>query len=213
MNRFRDRTSAGIALGARLAETENGSSDVIVLGLPRGGVPVAVPVAECLDAPVDVLVVRKLGVPGQEEFAMGAIASGGARMLNIDLIDRLGIADAEVERVVERETAELGRREAVYRAGAPPLDLKGKRVIVVDDGIATGASMGVAVEALRGLDPASIVVAAPVASEESVRDLERIADRVVVSIVPRRFLAVGYWYDDFGQTTDDEVVALLERRL
>jgi predicted phosphoribosyltransferase len=184
---------------------------VVVLGLPRGGVPVAAEVAARLDAPLDVFVVRKLGVPGHEELAMGAIASGGARVLNGDVVAGLDIPSSMVEAVTRQEQAELERRERLYRGGRDPVDIRGRTVILVDDGLATGASMRAAVTALRARDPARLVVAVPVGAPETCAAFETIADEVVCAIAPPYFAAVGSWYDDFGQTTDDEVQDLLER--
>lgn len=208
MDGFRNRADAGRALASRLREEYAGRDDVLVVGLPRGGVPVAAEVADVLGAPLDVLVVRKLGVPGHRELAMGAIASGGAEVRNQTIIDRLGIGEPEIARVAT-ERAELERRERFYRDGRPPIDPAARTVIVVDDGLATGASMRSAVTALRSLGPASVVVAVPVGAPETCRDLERVADGVVCAVAPISFYAVGQWYDDFRQTTDDEVRRLL----
>jgi len=206
--RFRDRTEAGRALAKRLAAYE-GDANVLVLGLPRGGIPVAFEVALALRAPLDVFVVRKLGVPGHEELAMGAIASGGVTVFDPGIVDLVG--RRELSSVVERETAELERREHLYRNHTPPQNPPGKTVILVDDGLATGASMQAAVHALRGLKPHKIVVAVPVASRDACEALEQVADDVVCVLTPERFYAVGQWYENFSQTTDDEVRALLER--
>ncbi|MGI9528207.1 MAG: phosphoribosyltransferase [Acidimicrobiia bacterium] len=210
--RFRNRHEAGNELGALLAD-ERGSGalqgELVVLGLPRGGVPVAVAVAQNLDAPVDIVVVRKLGVPGREELAMGAVASGGSLVMNQGLADELGITKEAIAAVVARESAELTRRESVYRMGRPDLDVADKTVVVVDDGIATGASMKVALEALRSRRPRLLCAAAPVASADACSRLGRVADSVIVVTQPEPFRAVGYWYDSFTQTTDDEVIALL----
>ena len=169
----------------------------------------AVAVADILDAPVDIAVVRKLGVPGHEELAMGAVASGGSLVMNQGLVDELGITEQALASVVARETAELERRESMYRMGRPDLDLADKTVVVVDDGIATGASMKVALEALRSRRPRLLCAAAPVGSVDACARLGRVADSVVVVARPDPFRAVGYWYDTFTQTTDDEVIALL----
>lgn len=211
--RFRNRHEAGGELGELLVEERRSGAiagEVLVLGLPRGGVPVAVAVAERMKAPVDILVVRKLGVPGREELAMGAIASGGSLVMNQGLIDELGVPQSAISSVVTREMAELQRREALYRMGRPDIDVADKTVVVVDDGIATGASMKVAVEALRSQSPRLLCAAAPVASVDACARLGRVADSVVVVTQPDPFRAVGYWYDTFTQTTDDEVIALLE---
>lgn len=205
---FRDRRDAGRVL-AGLLEQYAGRPDVVVLGLPRGGVPVAYEVAAALDAPLDVFLVRKLGVPGQEELALGAIASGGVVVLNEDVVRALSITPEQIQQLAEREGRELLRRERAYREGRPPLDLTGRTVIVVDDGLATGASMRAAILALREQQPARVVVAVPAAPESSRRELEAMADEVVCATTPSPFLAVGYSYWDFTQVTDEEVRDLL----
>ena len=207
---FRDRRHAGRVLAQILAGYAN-RSDVIVLALPRGGVPVAYEVAKALHAPLDVFVVRKLGVPGHEEYAMGAIASGGVRVLNDEVVRRLGIPDAAVDAVTRYEQGELERRERLYRAGRPLPDLRGRTVIVVDDGLATGSTMLAAVRALRAQQPARIVVAVPTAAAETCAQLRSEADEVVCATTPEPFRAVGTWYDDFSQTSDEEVRELLAR--
>ncbi|MCU1241387.1 MAG: putative phosphoribosyl transferase [Candidatus Acidoferrum typicum] len=207
---FRDRTEAGRLLAETLQEYAN-RDDVVVLALPRGGVPVGFEVAKALNAPLDIFVVRKLGLPGQEELAMGAIASGGARVLNGEVIRALGIPDDVVEQVTQEEQRELERREREYRDGRPPVDVRGRTVILVDDGLATGSSMRVAVLALRQKDPAQIVVAVPVAPRESCAELQSVADRVVCAVTPEPFWGVGQWYADFSQTSDEEVRDLLRR--
>lgn len=206
---YQDRAHAGRVLAEELSRYSH-RGDVVVLALPRGGVPVGFEVARALGAPLDVFVVRKLGVPGQEELAMGAIASGGVRVLNEEVLALAGVDRATLEYVTERERRELARREAVYRAGRPPAEVKDKVAIVVDDGLATGASMRAAVMALRNLGPARIVVAVPVAPPDTCLALEVLADEMVCPLKPEPFYAVGSWYDDFRQTTDDEVRALLE---
>jgi putative phosphoribosyl transferase len=208
--RFRDRADAGRRLAADLAEYA-GRTDVLVLALPRGGVPVAYEVARALGAPLDVFVVRKLGVPGHEELAMGAIASGGVRVLNRDLIAELRIPPAEVDDVTRAELRELERRERSYRGDRPPPDLRGRTVILIDDGLATGSTMRAAVAALRRLDPARIVVAVPTAAAETCDALREEVDDVVCAVTPARFYAVGLWYEDFSQTSDEEVHELLEQ--
>jgi predicted phosphoribosyltransferase len=205
---FADRDAAGRALAERLTQY-GGRNDVIVLGLPRGGVPVAAQVAAALNAPLDVYVVRKLGVPGRPELALGAIGPGGVRVLNQDVIQAYGLQPEDVDPVVERESAELVRREKEYRGDADPLVLAGRAVILVDDGLATGASMRAAVQAVRQTDPARVVVAVPVAASRVCSDLELIADEVVCVQTPSFFMAVGQWYDDFSQTSDAEVRDLL----
>jgi len=182
-----------------------------VLALPRGGVPVAAEVANALSAPLDVFVVRKVGVPWHEELAMGAIASGGVRLLNEELIQAYAISDNEVDRAMQRELLELERRETLYRGGRPFPDLRNKTVILVDDGLATGSTMRVAVEALRKEGPARIVVAVPVAAPATCDAFRDVADEIVCALTPEPFYAVGLWYDDFDQTTDAEVHELLAR--
>ncbi|MGM0576915.1 MAG: phosphoribosyltransferase [Myxococcota bacterium] len=208
MERYRNRQEAGRILADRLAD-HAGERDVFVLALPRGGVPVAAVVAEALDAPLDVLLVRKLGVPGHGELAMGAIASGGARVMNRSVVRGQGISEAEVERVEDDERRELRRREEAYRGDRPFPDLDGKTVILVDDGVATGATMKAAIEALRQYGPRRIVAAVPVAPAETVSDLRSRVDEVVCPRTPAPFFAIGQWYADFGQTTDQEVRQLL----
>ena len=207
---FRDRHDAGRVLAERLAAYAN-RPDVLVLALPRGGVPVAYEVARALGAPLDVFVVRKLGVPGYEELAMGAVATGGVRVLNDQLIERLSIPDHMIDAVTARERQELARRERLYRGGRPPPDISGRSVILVDDGLATGATMKAAIEALRQQNPARIVVAVPTAAPETCEEMKAKADDVICAITPEPFEAVGRWYQDFSQTTDEEVGALLAR--
>jgi putative phosphoribosyl transferase len=204
-----DRTAAGRALAAALAGYRN-RDDVLVLALPRGGVPVACEVAAALQAPVDVLIVRKLGVPWHEELAMGALASGGARVLNEDVIAGAGIRSEEIERATRVQQLEIERREQAYRGDRPQPEVKGKRVILVDDGIATGATMRVGVQALRQRGAAAIAVAVPVAPAETVGLLRAEADEVVCLATPEPFFAVGAWYADFRQVSDDEVRRLLD---
>jgi predicted phosphoribosyltransferase len=206
--RFRDRTEAGRVLAERLREYADGD-DVVVLALPRGGVPVAHEVAKALHAPLSVFVARKLGVPGYPELAMGAIASGGSVVLDEGLVGRLGVSRQQLQQVVIDEAGEVARREELYRGGRELPDLEGKTVILVDDGLATGATMRAAVLALRQLNPAKIVVAVPVAAEETCRQFEDVADHVVCAVTPRPFYAVGQWYEDFDQTTDEDVRDLL----
>ena len=208
---FRDRRAAGQVLAAKLAPYAN-RSDVVVLALPRGGVPVGYEVARALRAPLDVFVVRKLGVPGYEELAMGAVASGDIRVLNDPIVRDLHIPDYVIDRVAAEEGEELARRERAYRGGRPPLDTRDRTVILVDDGLATGATMRAAVKALRQHEPAPIIVAVPTASPETCEELKTEVDEVVCAITPEPFYAVGYWYEDFTQTTDQEVRELLARR-
>ena len=205
---FRDRRHAGTLL-AQALDHYAGRDDVVVLALPRGGVPVAFEVAQGLRAPLDVFLVRKLGVPGQEELAMGAIASGGVRVLNEDIVHSLRDGMAQVEVVTAREQQELERRERVYRGDRPELEFDGKIAIVVDDGLATGATMRAAVKALRAQHPARVVVAVPVGASEACALLRREADEVVCVSTPLSFSGVGMWYDDFTQTEDTEVRELL----
>jgi predicted phosphoribosyltransferase len=208
---FRDRLEAGRLLATKLTAYAN-RPDVIVLALPRGGVPVAYEVARALGAPLDVFVVRKLGVPGYEELAMGAVATGGGRVLNDQLVNRLGIPDHLIDAVADREGQELARRERLYRGGRPPLDVRDRTVILVDDGLATGATMHAAIAALRQLHPARIVVAVPTASPETCEEMRAEVDDVICAITPEPFQAVGRWYQDFAQATDEEVQDLLTRR-
>jgi putative phosphoribosyl transferase len=204
---YRDRRDAGRALAEQLSRYK-GCSDLIVLALPRGGVPVAYEVAHALGAPLDVFVVRKLGYPGQEEYAIGAIASGGVQVLNPFAID--GVSELQLGHIVARERAELARREALYRGSKPPVDVRGRTVIVVDDGLATGSTMRAAVAALRQRDPARLIVAVPVGAEDTCQQLRSEADEVVCPSTPSPFRAVGLWYQEFPQTSDDEVHRLLE---
>src|SRR5438093_424686 len=207
---FHDRTDAGRRLAAKLRPLA-GRDDVIVLALPRGGVPVGYEVARALGVPVDVFLVRKLGTPGREELAMGAIASGGVRVLNADVVRALGITPDEIAEAAAREAEELRRREEAYRDGRPAPDLRGKTVILVDDGLATGSTMRAAVAAVRKLGPARVVVAVPVGATETCEEFRSVADDVVCVDTPEPFFAVGNWYEDFAQTTDDEVRELLAR--
>ncbi len=208
--RFRDRAEAGRLL-AELLRDYAGGDDVLVLALPRGGVPVGYEVAKALGVPLDVFVVRKLGVPGHEEFAMGAIASGGLAVLNRDTIQQLRIGEAEVPRAIAAEMRELQRREAAYRGDRDPPELEGKTVILVDDGLATGSTMRAAALAVRQRNPARIVVAVPVAAAETCDEFRDVVDEVICGAMPRPFQAVGLWYEDFSQTSDEEVRELLER--
>jgi putative phosphoribosyl transferase len=207
---FPDRRVAGVALARDLMGYAD-RPDVIVFAVPRGGVPVAYEVARALRAPLDVFVVRKLGLPGHAELAMGAVASGGVVVLNRDMIRTLGIPDSEVARVRKAEQLELKRRERRYRDDRPPLPVAGKTVILVDDGLATGSSLLAAIEALRQDQPARLVVAVPIGAPDTCRALRDHADEVVCAVTPDPFYSVGTWYEDFGQTTDDEVRALLRR--
>ena len=206
---YRDRRDAGRRLAAALDEYR-GREDVIVLALPRGGVPVAAEVASALGAPLDVFLVRKLGVPGFEELAMGAIASGGVRVLNDDVVAEAGVPPDVIDRVARQQQVVLDERAAAYRGTRPAPDVAGKVAVIVDDGLATGATMRAAVAALRRMSPAEVVVAVPVGAAATCERLEKEADRVVCPLTPAHFQAVGRWYDDFEQTTDDEVRRLLD---
>jgi putative phosphoribosyl transferase len=208
VSRFQDRRDAGRQLAGRLGAYAH-RRDAIVLGLARGGVPVAHEVAHALDVPLDVFVVRKLGVPGHEELAMGAIASGGVHVVNERVVQRAQLPQEAVDAVVVREQEELGRRERDYRNGGAPAPVEGSTAILVDDGLATGSSMRAAVQALRERRAARIVVAVPIAPPEACSALEREADAVVCARTPEPFHSVGAWYEDFEQTTDDEVRRLL----
>jgi putative phosphoribosyl transferase len=206
---FRNRRDAGRVLASYLGQYAD-RPDVLILALPRGGVPVGFELAQALRAPLDVMVVRKLGVPGHEELAMGAIASGGVRILNDDVIQMLGIRPAAIEVVAEQEQQELVRRERAYRGHRGPAEVTGRTVVLVDDGLATGSTMRAAVAALRTLQPARIVIAVPTAAAETCRDLKAEADDVICAMTPAPFFGVGQWYDDFSQTTDEEVHWLLQ---
>lgn len=206
--RFADRRHAGEVLLAAL-ENYRGRDDLCVLALPRGGVPVGWVLAKELGAPFDVMIVRKLGFPGQPELAMGAIASGGATVLNPSVAAMASAA--EIEAVADHELSELERREALYRRGRPPPQIAGRCVILVDDGLATGATMRAAIAALRPQHPKEVVVAVPVAPPSTVHTLEREADRVVCPMQPPHFMAIGPWYDDFSQVSDAEVIEILDR--
>jgi predicted phosphoribosyltransferase len=205
---FRDRRHAGRDLAQRLAGFK-GRADVVVLALPRGGVPVAYEVARALGAPLDVFLVRKLGLPGHPELAMGAIASGGTRVINDDVVTHLRVPPDVIDAVAIKEQAELERRERAYRDARPPLDVANRVVILVDDGLATGSSMKAAVAALRAQHPARIVVAVPVGAPQTCAEFTTMADDIVCAQTPRHFSAVGQWYEDFSQTTDQEVHDLL----
>lgn len=204
---FADRVEGGRALATALAGRVPPAA--VVLGLPRGGIPVAYEVARAFGCPLDVLVVRKLGVPGHEELAMGAIASGGARVLNQDIVEDLNITPAAIEQTVARESDELRRREMAYRGDRAPLDLAGRTVVLVDDGLATGATMRVAVVAARAAGASYVIVAVPVAAQDTCLELRQMADEVVCAMTPEPFYAVGAWYHEFPPTSDDEVRRLL----
>jgi predicted phosphoribosyltransferase len=208
--RFRNRTDAGRQLAEKLAAYAN-RPEILVLALPRGGVPVAFEVARALGVPLDVFLVRKLGVPGYEELAIGAVATGGVRVLNNEIVRGLGISEHEIDAVVARELQELARRDRLYRGDRQPPDVGGRTVILVDDGLATGATMRAAVQVLRQQQPARIVAAVPTASPDTCQVLKAEADDVICAMTPEPFFAVGHWYEDFTQTTDDEVRELLAR--
>lgn len=207
---FADRREAGIELASKLRQYAR-RNDVVVLALPRGGVPVAFEVAEALDVPLDVFLVRKLGLPTHHELAMGAIASGGVRVLNEDVVRWYAVPEAVIDAVAQAEQAELERREREYRRGLPLIDLRGRTVILVDDGLATGSTMRAAVEAVRQHAPARVVVAVPVGAPSTCEEFADITEETVCSRTPQPFSAVGQWYRDFSQTTDEEVQELLAR--
>jgi putative phosphoribosyl transferase len=208
--RYANRRQAGEVLAGRLQDF-SGREDVVVLGLPRGGIPVAFEVAKALQAPLDVFVVRKLGLPGHPELAMGAIASGGVRVLNEDLLRQLPVPASAIDSVARAEQAELERREQLFRGKRSAVPIEGRTVILADDGLATGSTMRAAVLAIRRGLPSQIVVAVPVGARETCRALMDVADAVICASMPEPFTAVGAWYDDFEQTTDEEVRHLLAR--
>ena len=210
MRLFRDRIDAGRELAAQLTAYAD-RNDVLVLALPRGGVPVAFEVARQLHAPLDVFVIRKLGVPSHPELAMGAIATGGVRVLNDQVVQGMAIPDWIIDDVARHEQTELERRERAYRGGRPALDVRGQTVLLIDDGLATGSSMRAAIAALRKRKPTSIVVGVPVGAEVTCANLKEEADEVICLQTPESFLAVGCWYEDFSQTTGEEVRELLAR--
>src|SRR5256886_2010769 len=207
---YRNRLDAGKYLAAQLPKYAN-RDDVLVLALPRGGVPVGYEVAKALHAPLDIFLVRKLGVPGHEELAMGAIATGGVRVLNEDVMRYISIPDAAIDAVAAKEQRELERREQLYRGDRPAPDVKGQTVILVDDGLATGSTMRAAAAALRQQQPARIVVAVPVSAVQTCDEYRMGVDEIVCAVTPEPFHAVGMWYEDFSQTSDEEVRELLAR--
>lgn len=206
---FRDRSEAGKYLATKLSQYK-GHEDLLVLALPRGGVPVAFEVAQALRVPMDIFLVRKLGVPGHEELAMGAIATGGVRVLNEDTVDYLGIPADVIDSIAETELKELKRRELVYRGNRPAPDVKGKTLILIDDGLATGSTIRAAAQALRRREPARIIVAVPVSAPQTCDEYRIGVDEIVCAVTPEPFFGVGKWYLDFSQTTDEEVRDLLE---
>jgi putative phosphoribosyl transferase len=210
---FRNRAEAGAVLAAEVAQRlrDVPPAEIVVLGLPRGGVPVAAVVAQALHAPLDVIVVRKLGVPSQPELAMGAIGENGMRVLNGEVLAVTGVGESEVEGVERRERAELERRAALYRANRPPIDLAGKTAVIVDDGIATGSTAAAAAQIARQAGAERVIVATPVAPPITIRRLATVADDVIAVRTPENFFAIGEWYADFSQTSDDEVRRLLGR--
>ncbi len=207
---FRDRTEAGQRLAAELTAYTD-SPDLLVLALPRGGVPVGFEVAQALHAPLDVFLVRKLGVPGHEELAMGALATGGVRVLNEEVVQALRIPSHVIDAVAVREQEELERRMRAYRGDRPPPQVRGRTVILVDDGLATGSTMKAAAAAVQKQEPERVVVAVPVAAQQTCEEFRRLVDEVVCALTPEPFYAVGLWYQNFSQTSDDEVRELLER--
>jgi putative phosphoribosyl transferase len=209
MDKFIDRHEAGIILAEQLKNYAN-QLNVIILGLPRGGVPVAFEIATTLSLPLDIFIVRKLGVPGHEELAMGAIASGGTVIFNQPLMNQLNLEESSIENVLHAEQKELVRRELLYRGTRPAPDLLGKIIILVDDGIATGSTMHAAIQALRKHKPASIIIAVPVAPRSTYHDMKTLVDKIVCPLTPTNLYAVGLWYEHFSQTSDDEVIELLD---
>lgn len=207
---FKDRTAAGQVLASKLTDYVN-CPDVLVLALPRGGVPVAFEIAQALNAPLDVVVVRKLGLPDNPELAMGALASGGVRIINQQIVNEIKIPDEVIARVAAQEQRELERRENMYRGDEPFPELTGRKVILVDDGLATGATMSAAVIAVRHKNPQEIVIAVPVAAPETYQQLQPKVDKMVCIATPSQFYSVGMWYEDFPQTTDAEVHELLNK--
>lgn len=210
MNRFRNRAEAGRLLGERLRKRLESHEDTLILALPRGGVPVAAEVARILDTPLDLFLVRKLGVPGQEELAMGAIAEGGVRVMNDSVLSLIDVTNEEIERVTAREQRVLQKRAAQFRQGLPPPDVGDRTVVLIDDGVATGATMRAAAAALRSRNPAQLIVAVPVAAPETCEQFSREVDGIECLLTPAPFHAVGVWYDEFEQIPDDEVRRLLE---
>jgi putative phosphoribosyl transferase len=207
---FKDRADAGRALAGRVMRAIS-DPNPLILALPRGGVPVAFEVARALRAELDIFLVRKLGVPGHEELAVGALASGGIRILNHSLISDLHLSQQVIEQITAREQRELERREALYRAGRPAIPVRGRTIVLIDDGLATGASMKAASKALRAEDPQRLIVAVPIGAQQTCDEFRGEVDEVICVATPEPFLAVGIWYEDFEQTSDEEVQSLLER--
>jgi putative phosphoribosyl transferase len=207
---FQDRYEAGQALAAKL-EHHAGDPDVVVLALPRGGVPVGYEVSQALNAPLDIFLVRKIGVPGYEELAMGAVASGGVKIFNHEVLQRLGISERILDGIVREKERELEQQEKAYRGERPPTQIEGRTVILVDDGLATGASMRAAVQAVKKKSAKSVIVAVPVGSADTCNQLQSEVDEVICGMTPEPFYAVGAWYSDFMQVTDEEVRELLDR--
>ncbi|QPC83328.1 phosphoribosyltransferase [Phototrophicus methaneseepsis] len=206
--RFQNRSEAGKFLAEKLVAYRD-EPNVLILALPRGGVPVAVEVANVLHAPMDLFLVRKLGVPGRDELAMGAVATGGIRVLNSSVIKNLEVTQAQIEAVTAREKEELARREQAYRDDQPPPRIQDRTIILIDDGLATGATMRAAVQALRQQQPSRLVVGVPVASPQTCAELQELVDEIVCAITPDQFNAIGTWYEDFSQLTDDDVRDLM----
>lgn len=207
---YRDRIDAGKKLAKHLSRFVHGDN-LVILALPRGGVPVAYEVVREFNVPMDVYVVRKIGVPGQEEYAIGAVASGGVRIINESLAQQAGLSEKDIATAAAQAQVELKRREGLYRGNRLSIDLKGRRVLVVDDGMATGSTMQAVVMALRGLKVSEIIVAVPVGSEDALSELGQLADRIICLEIPGYFTAVGQWYDDYSQTTDQEVIKYMEK--
>lgn len=207
---FFDRVEAGRLLASKLTHYK-GRPDTLILALPRGGIPVAAEIGKELQLPIDVFVVRKLGVPGHEELAMGAIATGDMRIINYEVVGQLGISQETIEAVAQKEREELRRREQLYRGSKPPRDVHDRNVILVDDGIATGSTIRAAIAALRQLSPARIIVAVPVAAAETARQVGGEVDEMICAQTPEQLYAIGQWYEHFEQTTDEEVQDLLDR--
>lgn len=210
MDKFIDRQEAGTILADALKDYAN-QPNIIILALPRGGVPVAYEIAKALGIPLDVFIVRKLGVPGHEEFAMGAIASGGTVVFNEPLIHELNLEQSSIDHILKEEQKELQRRELLYRGNRPFPNLLGKTIILVDDGIATGSTMFAAVKALHKHKPASLIIAVPVAAHQTCEEMKRLVDKIICPLQPINFYAVGLWYEDFSQTSDGEVIELLKK--